>query len=250
MRGRRSGWKHGSGPRLTCWAGTATVSKLWPWPDRSRASWRPAPAWVRPVTSGGCCSPSSAGRTGRPDLAQRLLAPMLSSGTASREKAAQAVLRAVDGPHADIRLQIIVLQAELEAPPATAEDDQLRLPTALADAYDDLGIYPQALGHGHQELALASAFSTPTTPAPWPPWATSRPGLASAGTRPGRCACPPRCCPTWSGSWVPATPTPWPPGATSRPGLASAGMRPGRCAWRPGCCPTRIGPYAHTTPAP
>jgi tetratricopeptide (TPR) repeat protein len=106
----------------------------------------------------------AAGRAGRPDLAQRLLAPMLSSGTASREKAAQAVLRAVDGPHADIRLQIIVLQAELEATLGTAEDDQLRLHAALADSYDDLGIYPQALGHGRHELALRQRLQNPDHP--------------------------------------------------------------------------------------
>jgi tetratricopeptide (TPR) repeat protein len=106
----------------------------------------------------------AAGRAGRLAITQRLLAPMLSSSTASREKAAQAVLRAVDGPHADIRLQIIVLQAELEATPATAEDDQLRLHAALAAAYSDLGIYPQALAHGHQELALRQRLQHPGHP--------------------------------------------------------------------------------------
>ena len=106
----------------------------------------------------------AAGRAGRPSITQRLLAPMLSSGTASREKPAQAVLRAVDGPHADIRLQIIVLQAELEATPAAAEDDQLRLHAALAAAYSDLGIYPQALGHGRQELALRQRLQHPDHP--------------------------------------------------------------------------------------
>jgi len=96
----------------------------------------------------------AAGRAGRPALTQRLLAPLLASHTASRAKPAQAVLRAVDGPHADIRLQVILLQAELETTPATAEDDQLRLHAALAAAYDDLGIYPLALSHGRQELTL------------------------------------------------------------------------------------------------
>jgi tetratricopeptide (TPR) repeat protein len=105
----------------------------------------------------------AAGRAGRPAITQRLLAPMLSSNTASREKPAQAVLRAVDGPHADIRLQIILLQAELETTPA-AVDDQLRIHTALAAAYDNLGIYPQALGHGHQELALRLRLQRPDHP--------------------------------------------------------------------------------------
>jgi len=96
----------------------------------------------------------AAGKARRPAIAQRLLAPMLASRTASREKAAQAVLRAVDGPHADIRLQIILLEAELETTPAAAEDDLLRLHSALAATYSDLGVYPQALSHGRQELVL------------------------------------------------------------------------------------------------
>jgi tetratricopeptide (TPR) repeat protein len=107
----------------------------------------------------------AAGKAGRPAITQRLLAPMLASRTASREKPAQAVLRAVDGPHADIRLQIILLQAELETTPATAEDDQLRLHAALAAAYYDLGIYPQALAHGRQELALRQRLQHPDHPA-------------------------------------------------------------------------------------
>ncbi len=106
----------------------------------------------------------AAGRAGRPAITQRLLAPMLSSSTASREKPAQAVLRAVDGPHADIRLQIIVLQAELEATAAPADDDQLRIHAALAAAYGNLGIYPQALGHGHHELALRQRLQRPDHP--------------------------------------------------------------------------------------
>ena len=106
----------------------------------------------------------AAGRAGRLAVTQRLLAPMLSSRTDSREKPAQAILRAVDGPHADIRLQIILLQAELEAIPATAEDDQLRLHAALAAACNDLGIYPQALGHGRLELALRQRLQHPDHP--------------------------------------------------------------------------------------
>ena len=108
----------------------------------------------------------AAGKAGRLAITQRLLAPMLSSRTASREKAAQAVMRAVDGPHADIRLQIILLQAELEATPATAEDDRLRIHAALAVAYNNLGIYPQALSHGRQELALRQRLQRPDHPAP------------------------------------------------------------------------------------
>ena len=169
------------------------------------------------MTSGGSLLAFAAGKAGRPAITQRLLAPMLASRTASREKAAQAVLRAVDGPHADIRLQIILLQAELETTPATAEDDLLRLHAALAAAYNDLGIYPQALSHGRQELALRQRLQRPDHPDTLATRHKSRSGLASAGMRPGRCACPPRCCPTRNGSWAWTTPTPWPPGATSRP---------------------------------
>jgi tetratricopeptide (TPR) repeat protein len=106
----------------------------------------------------------AAGRARRPTLTHRLLASMLASGTVSREKPAQAILRAVDGPHADIRLQVIVLQAELETTPADAGDEQLRLHAALAMAYNDLGIYPQALSHGRQELALRQHLQHPDHP--------------------------------------------------------------------------------------
>ena len=106
----------------------------------------------------------AAGRAGRPALTQRLLAPMLSSHIAGREKPAQAVLRAVDGPHADVRLQVILLRAELETTSAAAEDDQLRLHAALAAAFDDMGVYPLALSHGHQEVALRQRLQRPDHP--------------------------------------------------------------------------------------
>jgi tetratricopeptide (TPR) repeat protein len=107
----------------------------------------------------------AAGRAGRPDLTQRLLAPLLASGTASREKPALAVLHAVEGPHADVRLQVILLQAELDTTPAAAADDQLRLHAALAAAYSILGSYPLALSHGRQELALRHRLQHPDHPA-------------------------------------------------------------------------------------
>jgi hypothetical protein len=106
----------------------------------------------------------AAGRAGRPGLTQRLLAPLLASSTASREKPALAVLHAVDGPHADIRLQVILLQAELETTPAAAHDDQLRLHAALATAYNVLGSYPLALSHGRQELSLRQRLQHPDHP--------------------------------------------------------------------------------------
>jgi tetratricopeptide (TPR) repeat protein len=106
----------------------------------------------------------AAGRAGRPDLTHRLLAPLLASGTASREKPALAVSHAVDGPHADVRLQLILLQAELDTTPAAAHDDQLRLHAALAAAYNVLGIYPLALSHGAHELALRHRLQHPDHP--------------------------------------------------------------------------------------
>jgi tetratricopeptide (TPR) repeat protein len=106
----------------------------------------------------------AAGRAGRPAITQRLLAPMLASGIADRERPAMAVLHAVDGPHADVRLQVILLAAELETTPAAVEGDQLRLHAALAAAYYKLGIYLQALSHGCQELTLRQRLQHPDHP--------------------------------------------------------------------------------------
>jgi Tetratricopeptide repeat len=105
-----------------------------------------------------------AGKAGLSALTQQLLAPLLASGTAKREKPALAVLHAVDGPHADVRLEVILLQAELDATPAAAEEDQLRLHAALAIAYQNLGIHRQALVHGKEELALRQRLQLPEHP--------------------------------------------------------------------------------------
>jgi tetratricopeptide (TPR) repeat protein len=107
----------------------------------------------------------AAGRAGVASLAQQLLGPMLNSGIASREKPAQAVLRAVSGPRADTRLQIILLQAELDTTPVIADQDQLRLHHALTVGYASLGMYPQALSHGHHELGLRKRLQHPGHPA-------------------------------------------------------------------------------------
>ena len=95
-----------------------------------------------------------AGQAGDTALAQRLLATMISSGPRPQQDAAAAVLRAIGGPHADTRLQIILLQDELARTPADADDDLLRLHHALAADYDTLGEYHAALHHGRQELPL------------------------------------------------------------------------------------------------
>jgi tetratricopeptide (TPR) repeat protein len=93
------------------------------------------------------------GRAGYPAVSQRLLTSML---TASPEQwdTAQAVLFAVARPQADIRLQVIVLEAELRVTPDEEYGDLLRLYSALGSAYERLGDYPQSLVHAEQELLI------------------------------------------------------------------------------------------------
>jgi Tetratricopeptide repeat len=95
-----------------------------------------------------------AGRAGYPVIAQRLLTPLLDSADPGQQQAAQAVLYAVAGSQADTRLQVVVLEAELRAMPADADEDRLRLHQALGQDYAALGQYHQALGHGRPELEL------------------------------------------------------------------------------------------------
>jgi hypothetical protein len=102
-----------------------------------------------------------AGQAGYPAIAQQLLAPIITGGTTEQEKAAQAVLRALEDPHSDIRLQIIILETELQATPATADEDRLRLHHALAGDYDHLGDYPNALQYGTEELAYRRRLQHP-----------------------------------------------------------------------------------------
>jgi hypothetical protein len=94
------------------------------------------------------------GRAGYPAISQRLLAPMINTAATEQQQAAEAVLRAIGGPRADTRLQIIILEAELAARPQGADDDLLRLHSALAADYDTLGDYRSALQHSQDELAL------------------------------------------------------------------------------------------------
>ena len=93
-----------------------------------------------------------AGQAGYPATAQQLLAPIITGGTTEQQDAAQAVLRALEGPRSDIRLQIIILETELHATPATADEDRLRIHHALAWDYDQLGGYSHALQHATEEL--------------------------------------------------------------------------------------------------
>lgn len=102
-----------------------------------------------------------AGRAGYVTISQQLLAPILDTPElpADRETA-KAVLRAVnvlyevDAATADIRLQVICLEAELEALQPMADSERLRLHYVLGADYDDLGDYPRALYHSKQELPL------------------------------------------------------------------------------------------------
>src|SRR5262249_59759831 len=95
------------------------------------------------------------GRAGYPAAAQQLLAPMLDARDfPGDEDAARAVLYAVGGPRADIRLQIVGLEAELAVLPPDADDDRLRVHHALAADYHQLGDHRRALAHGQQELLL------------------------------------------------------------------------------------------------
>jgi hypothetical protein len=96
-----------------------------------------------------------AGRAGHPAVAQQLLAPMLNTPDSPGDAdSARAVLYAVSGPRADTRLQIVGLEAELEALPPDADDDHLRIHHALAADYGQLGDSRHALPHSQQELSL------------------------------------------------------------------------------------------------
>ena len=105
-----------------------------------------------------------AGRAGYPAASHRLLAPIISSGTTDQQEAAQAVLRAIGGPRADTRLQIIILEAELAATIAGADDDLLRLHRTLAISYYALGEYLIALRHGTNWVHLSVRLLGPDHP--------------------------------------------------------------------------------------
>ena len=95
-----------------------------------------------------------AGQHGYPALAQQLLAPEITAASQERQDAAQAILHAIGGPHADTRLQIIACQAELAMTPDSAGHDRLRLHHTLAVGYETLGDYRHALQHAAKELPL------------------------------------------------------------------------------------------------
>jgi Tetratricopeptide repeat len=99
------------------------------------------------------------GQVGYPGPAHRLLSPMINGGTTQQQEAAQAVLRAVDGPRADTRLQIIILEAELAATHVGMDDEIFQLLRTLADDYSDLGDYRKALDYGSGAFDLSSRLN-------------------------------------------------------------------------------------------
>ncbi len=103
------------------------------------------------------------GQAGHPTLAQHLLAPLLhdAGNLTADEKKAREILRAINEHQADIRLQIIGLEAELETLRAGADQDRLRIHHALVGDYAQLGDYRRALAHGQQELELRESLQGP-----------------------------------------------------------------------------------------
>ena len=105
-----------------------------------------------------------AGKYGYPGLARQVLALEITAGSPHRQDAAQAVLYAIGGPHADTGLQIIGCRAELAATPDSASDDRLRLHHTLAYDYSVLGDYRRALEHATEELQLRYQLQGPDHP--------------------------------------------------------------------------------------
>ena len=105
------------------------------------------------------------GRAGHPQLAQQLVAPLLTGpGPDDRSDTARQVLFAVAGPGADTRLQIILLRADLDEAPEDAIEDRLRLHHTLGAGYARLGDYHHALTHAGQEYPLRADRQGPDHP--------------------------------------------------------------------------------------
>ena len=153
-----------------------------------------------------------AGRAGYPAISQRLLTPMINTGTTGQQEAAQKILRAIGGPRADTRLQIIILEAELAARPHGADDDLLRLHSALAADY----------AHARRLPERTPAWRGRASASPAPPRPRLPPDPDSSG---GRCELD-RPAREQRGGPAPV------PGAAPRPG-AGPGPRPPRHPERP-----------------
>jgi hypothetical protein len=107
-----------------------------------------------------------AGRAGNTALSGQILSPVITSGAPEQQEAAQAVLRAIDGPRADTRLQIIMLEAELTATPAAVTAQLLLLHRTVAMDYATLGDYQNALRHGISWNQLSLKLHGPDHPYP------------------------------------------------------------------------------------
>jgi hypothetical protein len=103
-----------------------------------------------------------AGKLGHLSAAQPLLAPLLSSHDDAVQGEASRILRAIKDPHADERLQIETLEAELRTAPS--DDGLLRLHAALSRAYWRVGDYRHALQHAQQEVPLRQRLQGPEHP--------------------------------------------------------------------------------------
>ena len=175
---------------------------------------------------------------------------MISSGPRAQQDAAAAVLRAIGGPHADIRLQIILLQDELARAPAGADDDLLRLHHALAANHGTLGEYHPALHHGSQELPLRRRIQGDDHP----DTLTTRSNIASWTGECGDAARALRLFQELLPDLVRVLGPDHPDTLTTRNNIAywtgSAGTRPRRCACSRSCCPTGSGSWAQATPTP
>jgi tetratricopeptide (TPR) repeat protein len=104
-----------------------------------------------------------AGRAGYGEGLQLLLAPLLTCADTGLQDAARRVLHAVADRQADLRLRVAFLEAERQE--GQPEEDLLGLHDALADAYDQLGLYSESLSQAERALALRTRLQGPDHPA-------------------------------------------------------------------------------------
>jgi hypothetical protein len=107
---------------------------------------------------------SHAGQAGYATAMLPVLKPLLDSADTDVRDSAARVLRAGSGPGADIRLQIAILEPQLEAQ-HLSDDDKLRLHRALARAHWKLGDYRRARDHTKLELSLRVSLQGSRHPA-------------------------------------------------------------------------------------
>ena len=160
------------------------------------------------------------------------------------------VRRAVDGPGADIRLQNILLRAELAALPPGAEDDRLRIHHALAANYATLGDYRQALAHGQHELDLRDPHPRPPPPRHPDRPRQHRPLDRRVRGRAGALRLFRELLPDMEQVFGPRHPDTLATRANIARWTGQCGDAPGRCACTRSCCPTWSRSSAPVTPTP